>query len=363
MKVKSKEELDGITPYALGHSIEEIKEQYGLQTVRKMSDNENVYGTSPMVKEALLKEAVYLNLYPDGMASRLVEKLASHYKIDQKHLFVSNGSEEILRLLTRAYIIKGDEAVMAEVTFPRYQSNVLIEGGKAVTVPMKDGKHDLEKMLEAVNSRTKMVFVCNPNNPTGTVVGKQELLAFIDSIPSNVLIIMDEAYFEYARSDDYLNTLPLLEKYRNLIILRTFSKIYGLASLRVGYGITNEAIVKELHKVRDVFNVNQLAQTAATAALDDQDFIHDCAAKNGAEREYLRQKLKEYEIDSFPSETNFLFAFTNRQVVQSLTENGILVRQMQLAGYKEAFRITLGTRKDHEFILQVLGELFHERAV
>lgn len=363
MNVKARAELEGITPYALGQTIVEIKEQYGIDTVRKLSDNENVYGTSPKVREAIMKASVSLAFYPDGMTTGIVKKLSSHYGLDQKHFLVSNGSEEIIRLLTRAYIDKGEEAVMAEMTFPRYKTNVLIEGGKAVIVPMIDGRHDLEKMQEAISEKTRMVFVCNPNNPTGTIVAKQELLSFIDKVPSNVLIVMDEAYFEYADSEEYLDTMPLLDQYKNLVILRTFSKIYGLASLRVGYGIMHEEIAKELHKVRDVFNVNQLAQAAAVAALEDQDFVQECSAKNSIERDFLSAKFKKLEIDNFPSQSNFLFAFTNRPVIQTLTEHGVLVRQMQLPGYKEAFRITLGSREDHEFILQIVSQLFHERAV
>jgi histidinol-phosphate aminotransferase len=363
LNAKARAELESITPYALGQSIEEIKELYGITTVRKLSDNENVYGTSPKVKEAIMQASANLAFYPDGMTSGIIEKLSVHYQLAQKHFLVSNGSEEIIRLLTRAYIDKNDEAVMAEVTFPRYKTNVVIEGGRAVTVPMIDGRHDLKKMQEAINNNTKMVFVCNPNNPTGTIVAKQELFEFIDNVPSNVLVIMDEAYFEYADSEEYLDTMPLLKQYKNLVILRTFSKIYGLASLRVGYGVMHEDIAKELHKVRDVFNVNQLAQAAAMAAIEDQAFVQDCSAKNSAERDFLKEKFKELEIDSFPSQSNFLFAFTNRPVIKTLTENGVLVRQMQLPGYKEAFRITLGSREDHEFILHIVSQLFHERAV
>lgn len=363
MNVKARAELEGITPYALGQTMEEIKEQFGITTVRKLSDNENVYGTSPKVREAIMQASANLAFYPDGMTSGIVEKLSVHYGLNPDRFLISNGSEEIIRLLTRAYIEKNDEAVMAEVTFPRYKTNVLIEGGKAVTVPMINGKHDLAKMQAAITPKTKLVFVCNPNNPTGTIVGKQELLSFIDQVPSNVLIIMDEAYFEYTDSEEFLDTMPLLDQYENLIILRTFSKIYGLASLRVGYGIMHMEIAKELHKVRDVFNVNQIAQAAAMAAIEDQDFVTDCAAKNSAERKFLSARFKELEIESFPSQSNFLFAFTNKPVIHTLTKNGILVRQMQLTGYKEAFRITLGTREDHEFILQIVSQLFHERAV
>lgn len=363
MNIKARAELEGITPYALGQTIEEIKEQYGISTVRKLSDNENVYGTSPKVSQAIMEATANLCLYPDGLTSRVIEKLSANYQMDQKHFLVSNGSEEILRLLTRAYIDKESEAVMAEVTFPRYKTNVLLDGGKAVTVPMVEGRHDLQGILKAINEKTKLVFVCNPNNPTGTIVAKKELLSFIEKVPSNVLIIMDEAYYEYADSSDYLDTMPLLNQYENLVILRTFSKIYGLASLRIGYGIMHEDIARELHKVRDVFNVNQLAQAAAIAALDDQDFVKECSAKNSLERAYLSAKLKEFQIDSFPSQSNFLYAFTNRPVIQALTENGVLVRPMLLPGYQEAFRITLGTHEDHEFILQIVSEIFHERAV
>ncbi|WP_257391809.1 histidinol-phosphate transaminase [Mesobacillus jeotgali] len=363
MNVKARAELEGITPYALGQAIEEIKEQYRIKTVRKLSDNENVYGTSPKVHEAIMQASANLAFYPDGMTSGLVEKLSAHYGLSPQHFLVSNGSEEIIRLLTRAYINKNDEAVMAEVTFPRYKTNVLIEGGKAVSVPMIEGRHDLKGMQDVITEKTKLVFVCNPNNPTGTIVGKQELLSFIEDVPSNVLIIIDEAYFEYTDSEDYLDTMPLLTQYENLVILRTFSKIYGLASLRVGYGIMHQDVAKELHKVRDVFNVNQLAQAAAMAAIEDQEFVKNCAEKNSAEREFLREKLKELEIESFPSQSNFLFAYTKMPVIQILKENGVLVRQMQVPDYKEAFRITLGTREDHEFILQIVGQLFHERAV
>lgn len=363
MEIKSKSVLEGITPYALGQTIEEIKESYALHTVRKMSDNENVYGTSPCVQAAIMKEISNLCLYPDGTTSHLKEKLAAHYAIEEKNFIVSNGSEEIIRLLTRAYINHGDEAIMADLTFPRYQTNVLIEGGKPILIPLIEGKHDLNQMRKAITDRTKLIFVCNPNNPTGTIVDKNELMAFIDSVPSHVLIIMDEAYYEYVKSANYLATLPLLKMHKNLIILRTFSKIYGLASMRIGYGIMAEEIIQELHKVRDVFNVNQLAQAAAIAALADQKFVQECAEKNQVERKFLSERLKEYEINSYLSESNFLFAFSNRPLVQHLKERGFLVRQMKLPGYQEAFRMTLGTKKDHEELLQILSQLFHERAV
>lgn len=363
MEIKSKSVLKGIAPYTLGQTIEEMKEYYGLHTVRKMSDNENVYGTSLCVQAAIMQEMSKLSFYPDGTTGDLKKKLAAHYGLEDKGFIVSNGSEELIRLLTRAYINQGDEAIMAEMTFPRYQTNVLIEGGKPVFVPLINGVHDLQGMKKAITDRTKLIFVCNPNNPTGTIVDKNELLSFMEIVPSHVLIIVDEAYYEYVTSDDYLETIPLQNKFKNLVILRTFSKIYGLASMRIGYGIMAEEIIQELHKVRDVFNVNQLAQAAAIAALADQEFVQECAEKNLIERKFLSERLKEFEINSYPSESNFLFTFSNRPWIQHLKERGFLVREMKLPGYQEVCRMTLGTREDHEELLQILSQLFHERAV
>lgn len=278
-RIQTKSAVEKIVSYPLGSSPEEIKEKYNLMAVRKMSDNENVYGCSPEVRNSISKAMNSLYFYPDGTVSLLKRKLAGFYNIGEDNFLVSNGSEEIIRLLTRAYISAGDEAVMAQNTFPRYETNVLIEGGSAITVSLENGTHNLRAMYEKMNEKTKMVFICNPNNPTGTIVGKTALLQFIDKVPSNILIILDEAYYEYVNSEDYPDSIPLLAQRPNLIILRTFSKIYGLAGLRVGYGIMHPEIVNDLHKVKDVFNVNHLAQAAASAALNDQDFIKDCAQK------------------------------------------------------------------------------------
>ncbi|WP_409296638.1 histidinol-phosphate transaminase [Peribacillus sp. SCS-26] len=363
MKIEVRPELKGIKPYELGQTIEDIKRLYGIKTVRKLSDNENVYGTSKSAAAAAAEAARNLSLYPDGAGALLIRRLAEHYGISEKYFLLSNGSEEIIRLLVRACITRGDEAVMASLTFPRYQTNTEIEGGRAVTVPLMDGRHDLAGMLASVTPRTKMIFVCNPNNPTGTIAGREELQSFIQAVPPHILIVMDEAYCEYADSKEYLNTLPLIHTVPNLVILRTFSKIYGLAGLRIGYGIMSEAIAAELHKVRDVFNVNALAQAAAAAALDDQEFIGECAEKNRTERGYLQDKLQCLGILSFPSQTNFLFAFGQEPVIPVLMRNGVLVRRIPFQGYKEAFRITLGTREDHDHIVDVLTKHLGERGV
>lgn len=362
-RIQTKSAVEKIVSYPLGSSPEEIKEKYNLMAVRKMSDNENVYGCSPEVRNSISKAMNSLYFYPDGTVSLLKRKLAGFYNISKDNFLVSNGSEEIIRLLTRAYISAGDEAVMAQNTFPRYETNVLIEGGSAITVPLQNGTHNLRAMYEKMNEKTKMVFICNPNNPTGTIAGKTELLQFIDKVPSNILIILDEAYYEYVNSEDYPDSIPLLSQRPNLIILRTFSKIYGLAGLRVGYGIMHPEIVNDLHKVKDVFNVNHLAQAAASAALNDQDFIKDCAQKNAEEMKFVCQKLTELHVGYFPSQTNFIYIFSQLPIADNLIANGLVVRKMKLDGYLDAFRMTLGTREDNEAALAVINKLLNEKAV
>lgn len=362
--IQTRRAVEGIVSYPLGESPEEIKEKYHLRTVRKMSDNENVYGCSNRVKEAIAQNLHQLSLYPDGTTSRLIKNLSAFYQLGREQFLIGNGSEEIIRLLARAYINPGDEAIMASMTFPRYETNVVIEGGVAITVPMLNGTHDLANMYDMVTEKTKMIFICNPNNPTGTIVGKEELIRFIKNIPPHILIILDEAYYEYVSSNDYLESIPLLSNHSNLVILRTFSKIYGLASLRIGYGIMHPSIIKELNKVKEVFNVNQLAQVAAEIALEDQEFVKGCAEKNTIERTLVCEQLEELGLGYFPSETNFVYVYTQQPISAKLITNGIIVRQMNLSGYADAFRITLGTREDNKFFIETLKEeIGSEKAV
>ncbi|MBP2242320.1 histidinol-phosphate aminotransferase [Cytobacillus eiseniae] len=361
--IQTRRVIEGIRSYPLGDSPEEIKEKYNLKVVRKMSDNENIYGCSSQVKEAIINNMHNLYLYPDGTTAKLINQLSSYYQLNKDQFLIGNGSEEIIRLLTRAYINDGDEAIMAATTFPRYETNVVIEGGLSIAVPLQNGVHDLLAMYKKITKKTKMIFICNPNNPTGTIVGKEELLRFIQMIPSNILIILDEAYYEYVSSSNYLESISLLNTYSNLVILRTFSKIYGLASLRVGYGMMHSEIVRELQKVKEVFNVNQLAQLAAECALDDKSFIIDCKKKNERERVYVCEQLRELGLGYFPSETNFIYVYTDQLVSEKLITNGLIVRQMKLTGYADAFRITLGTREDNDFFLAVLKRLCNEKVV
>jgi histidinol-phosphate aminotransferase len=364
MNIKPKHEIEGIMPYPIGKTLEDIQREYQPEKLRKMSDNENVYGYSPMVFAELAHSLQSLSFYPDATTEKLREQLSITHHANKDSILVSNGSEELIRLLARAFISNGDEAIMADVTFPIYKSNVIIEGGKPVLVPLRDGTHDLQSMFDAITSQTKMVFICNPNNPTGTCLNPTELQEFIEKIPARILVVLDEAYDEYMEPAYKLDSVTLQRKHSNLVLLRTFSKIYGLAALRVGYGIMDPDVLAQLVKVKEVFNVNQLAQSAATVALKDLQFVKDCAEKNQMERDYLSNQLASLNIAYFPSQTNFLFLYHLGlsdviRLNEELLKNGIITRFFPFPQYNGSMRLSLGTREDHNLFLTILRGFYN----
>lgn len=360
VKVQSREILQNVTAYPLSKSIEDLQLELGLSSIRNLAEIENVFGCSPKVKAHLLNQLDHLFTYPDGSSRLLIAKLARFLQVKPKQLFIGNGSDEIIRLLIRAFLNQDDEAIMAEITFPRYKTNVTIEGGKPVLVPLKDGVHDLEGMLAQLTRKTKMIFVCNPNNPTGTIVEKNTLREFIDKVPENVLIVLDEAYYEYAASEEYLQSIPLLKDYSNLVILRTFSKVYGLAGLRIGYGIMDPFVSAELNKVKEVFNVNQLAQTAAIVALEDQTFKEECVKSNEEGRLYLEKELSTLGYTFFSTQANFMMVHMNEPgdfVSNELLKAGLLVRSGKALGFPNSIRVTIGSMEDNHYFIQTLKKL------
>lgn len=361
-----RKQLEGMIPFQPSESVEDLKKRYQLSHIDKMSDNENPYGTSLKVLDMLKDNLGFLSSYPSGTSSKLVSMLAEFHQQSKERFVIGNGSDEVIRLLARAYINPDDEAVMADATFPRYQTNVLIEGGKAITVSLKDGVHDLDGLKNEITAQTKMVFVCNPNNPTGTIVTKQELLNFIQDVSKDVLVVVDEAYAEYVTSINYLETATLIDQYPNLVVLRTFSKIYGLAGLRIGYGMMHPDVAKELNKVRDVFNVNQLGELAAMTALEDQDFVKMSSKANAEQREYLYHQLKHAGFSPFPSEANFLFIplkDSSLELFEALLKNGILVKMMSVPGIPYGMRVTLGTEEANQRFLQIMYSFSTEGVV
>jgi histidinol-phosphate aminotransferase len=330
-----------------------------MEKVIKLASNENPFGTSRYVWEALERVKHDLALYPEGDAPLLKEKVAEQVEVDPRRLIFGNGSDEVIRLITRTYLEPGDEAVMAENTFSRYETNVCIDGGIPVKVPMVEGKHNLPAMLDAITERTKLVFLCNPDNPTGTILTEQELTSFLEQVPGHVLVILDEAYFEYVESPDYPDSISQLDYNPQIIILRTFSKIYGLAALRVGYGIAHPDVIKELQKVRDPFNVNRLAQVAALAAVEDQTFVNYCRIQNRVGLKMITSRLDELGLSYFPPHGNFVLINTSRpseEAYQALLRQGVIVRPGSQLGFPTHIRVTVGTKEQNEEFLRVLRE-------
>ncbi|UHA73138.1 histidinol-phosphate transaminase [Paenibacillus sp. 481] len=361
--IPTRKEIEHLGVYVPGKPIEEVKRELGLERIAKLASNENPYGCSDLATQAMIREVGKASLYPEGTAPDLVEKLGAKLGVSKESIIVGNGSDEIIRLLTRSYISAGDEAIMADVTFPRYETNVQIEGGVPITVPLTNGVHDLASMLSRITSATKMIFICNPNNPTGTIVAAQELLSFIEQVPSHILVVIDEAYYEYVTDKTYLHTIPLLAKHSNLIILRTFSKIYGLAALRIGYGVMHPTIVQALIKVKEPFNTNRLAQAAAVASLEDESFAVQCAQRNEAGRTFLQAELAKLGLACYPSQANFLMVKLGEgrqghDLFQALLAHGVIVRSGNLLGYADTIRVSIGTEQENEQFIHALQDIW-----
>lgn len=351
--MKVKQSMVGLHPYQPGKPMEEVKRELGLNEVVKLASNENPYGASPHVAKAVNEAISQVAVYPDGYARLLRQKVAADQGVKEEQLIFGNGSDEVILILCRAILSAGDNIVTAVPTFPQYKHNAVIEGTEVKEIPLTDGVHNLEAMYEAIDKNTKIVFVCNPNNPSGTYVNEASFKKFLEKVPENVLVVSDEAYFEYVRAKDYPNTIPLLNEYKNLMILRTFSKAYGLASLRVGYGIGHEDFIQAVEPGREPFNTNSVAQAAAIAAIEDKDFLHDCVQKNEEEMIKFENFCKEHNFPFYPSEANFILMSVKRsggEVFNKLLHAGFIVRNGEALGFPDYVRITLGTPAQNEKI-------------
>ncbi|WP_047152616.1 histidinol-phosphate transaminase [Aneurinibacillus tyrosinisolvens] len=350
-----KSQIVNLPVYEPGKPIDDVKRELGLEEVIKLASNENPFGCSPKVKEAIVSQLDNLPIYPDGACLELRAALASFLQVKPDELVFGNGSDEIVMLIARAYLQQGTNTVMAAPTFSVYKTNAVIEGAEAIEVPCIDGAHDLDGMLARVDENTRVIWVCNPNNPTGKMIGEQELVRFLDRVPSHVLVVLDEAYAEYVKSDAFPNSIRLLESYDNLIILRTFSKIYGIAALRVGYGIAKANVIDKLDRVREPFNVNLLAQKAALAALSDQKFVEECKRANAEGLQQVYAGLDEMGVSYYRSETNFVFLMperNTREIFNEMLQLGVIVR-----AFPGAVRITIGSRQQNETMLEALRQV------
>lgn len=352
-----------IQAYEPGKPIEEVKREFGLKNVIKLASNENPLGPSPKAIRAIFKTLQSLHRYPQGDCFYLKRGLARHLKINSAHLMFGNGSDELIDIILKTIHAANAQIITADVTFVEYKISAAINGFKVKTVPLSDFKFDLNAIKKAVSKNTKVIFIANPNNPTGTYLNKNEVSTFIKSIPKNILIVFDEAYFEYTEEEDFPSLIPLVKKYDNIIILRTFSKIFGLAGLRVGYMIAPEAFVKAAERVRQPFNVNSLAQVAAQEALGDYDFLKKARKLNKAEKQFLYQEFDKLNLWFQPSSTNFIFIKMDCDaavVFQKMLKRGVIIRPMALYKLHNYCRVTIGTHDENIKLIETLKNALQE---
>jgi histidinol-phosphate aminotransferase len=360
IKNKARREIFDLKAYVPGRPIEEVQRELGLSDIIKMASNENALGPSPMAIEALKANLVGVHFYPDGNCFYLKERLSALYGIDASCLLIGNGSDEMLRLIAETFINSGDEVILAQNTFSEYEFTSTVMGAKCIKVKLKDYRHDLEAMLKAVSEKTKIIYICNPNNPTGTIVQGSEIEAFMQQIPRDVLVIFDEAYSEYSDQDTFKSGLEYVKQMRNVIVLKTFSKIYGLAGLRIGYGLTTEEIADAVKRVSEPFNVNSLGQIAALAALDDHRHVENSLQMNSRGRDYFYDALSEMGLQYVPTQSNFILIDVKQdcqEVSKRMQLNGVIIRPCASFGYHTHIRVTIGTEEQNRRFIAALKKV------
>lgn len=354
-------EILGIQPYVPGKSLEEVKRELGLSDVIKMASNENPLGPSQLAQEAILKAIPRIHQYPDGSCFEIKKAIAEKFYLSEGQIIMGNGSDEVIKYLGEALLIPGDEVLTGEPSYLEYDYISQLMGSTMVKVPLENHRFSLPAMAEKISPRTKLIFICNPNNPTGTYVSQQETDDFLKKVPDTAVVVFDEAYFEYVESRDFPQTLRYLQEGRpNVIVLRTFSKIYALAGLRIGYGVGNPALIALLSRTREPFNVNLLAQAAALAALNDENHLRASQTTNAEGKKYLAQALGEMGLNFIPSESNCLMIDTGQsgqEVFQGLLRLGVIVRSAHIFGMNQHIRITIGTPEQNLRLITALKKV------
>ena len=324
-----------------------------------MASNENALGPSSYAIAAIESAIGKINLYPDGGAFILKNQLAQHLGVGEENIILGNGSDEIIRMIAETFLNEDEEVIFAEPGFIIYRLAAVVMKGKCISVPLKNYTHDLEAIFQAINERTKLIFIANPNNPTGTMVEAVKVASFMKRVPQNVIVIFDEAYYEYVDRNDFPETIDYIREGRNVITLRTFSKVYGLAGLRIGYGIAREEFIRGMNKVRQPFNVNSLAQVAALAALEDKEHVRKSRRANSEGKEFLYREFARMKITYVPSQANFVLVdvgIDGDEVSRKLLKEGIIVRSMKMYNLPNFIRLTIGKMEENQKFITALDK-------
>ena len=348
MKKLYKDYVQEIVPYEPGKPIEEVERELGLLHVTKLASNENPLGPSRKALRAMRAALRRVHLYPDGRSFELRKRLSEEFTLPEDQFVIGNGSNEIIELLARGFLNEGDKVISSETSFLVYPLITKACGASYVSVPMKNFRYDLKGILEQIDERTRLIFIANPNNPTGAYVNANEVEDFLSKVPKDVIVCFDEAYIDFVEAKDFPYLLFHVKANKpNVILLRTFSKSFGLAGLRIGYGMGSKELIQYLEKIRQPFNINRLAQIGAAAALDDHLFLWRTRRVVSRGRLYLYRKFKRLGLEFVPSEANFVLVHVKRdarKVTQALIERGVIVRPMNAYGLDSYIRVTIGTR-------------------
>lgn len=355
--VEPRPELSKLSDYVPGKSIEEIRERYGLKRIVKLASNENPLGASPKAVEAFHEIADSLHLYPRGDAPKLIDSIAKKYGVNTSQIVIGNGSDEIIDMVGKAFIRQGDNCVGITPTFSVYKFTTLSNGADFIGVGEGETKASLDDLAKAINAKTRVAFICNPNNPTGAYYTEAEIRDFLKKVPENVLVFLDEAYSEFATATDYPNMAAALGEYPNLFVNRTFSKIYGLAGLRVGYAMGSAEVIRALWKIKPPFDVNQAAQVAAIAALADSEHVEATRKMNADGVELLTREFEALGFKVLPTQANFICVRIGeraKELVAFLESNGMIIRGLTSFGMPEHVRVTVGKPEENAFLLTLV---------
>lgn len=355
--------IASIHPYVPGKPIEEVERELGIVAI-KLASNENPFGPSPRALEAAMKFLGQSHRYPDAGGFYLREDLAARHGIPRENIVLGAGSTELIQLLCRIYLGPGRLGLTSEGSFLMFELSCRAAGTQAVLTPLRDYTFDLDALADRLDDRVRAVYIANPNNPTGTMVSATALERFLDSVPPDVLVILDEAYCDYVEHPDYSRSLEAVRAGRYLIVLRTFSKVYGLAGLRIGYGVGHPDIIAALDRVRSPFNVSGLAQVAARAALGDHEHVRRSVEANGRGRAFLIEELSRLGVKLVPSHTNFLYVETGgeaEEVHRALLKEGVIIRPLGFMGMPQGLRITIGTEVENHRVVDALSDFLQAR--
>jgi|LGOV01.1.fsa_nt_gb histidinol-phosphate aminotransferase len=354
-------ELENMGVYVPGKLVEEVMKEYGLTEVVKLASNENPLGPSPKAVANIIEKAGMVNIYPDGAALELRTAIAQKHGLQIENVICGNGGEQILTMMAQAIINEGDNAIMADTTFGLYGSSVSHMGGKAVKIPLKNYKHDFEKMIEVADENTKLIYVCNPNNPVGNIMTDDEINYLVENISEDTVLVLDEAYYDYGiRNPEYTGGMEILKTRKNTIILRTLSKVAGLAGTRIGYALSSEDIINNMTKVKGVFNVNLLAQAAALGALQDDDHINKTVDLNYESIKIMEEYFDKKGLEYVKSNANFVFVNIEtdaKKAFEDLMKLGVIIRGGFLWNWNTWIRVSTGTIDQTKVFVEALDKI------